>query len=288
MTSSRVTLCEHILFEHFGSAVGRVGSVLLARGRLSYETLVRLIPSRMLSQRNVMASLIVLIQHNCLFHIQDDEDGLEYFEIDVGEVLQRRRYGTLMGLAKDTWGRKAGEVLARVLNEGKIQLATLVQDCQEAPTRRSALDDRTSVKAIYDLLHAGVLRPVKNTDQYPSVDQDLQFERELIRRAKGPLTPKDLRGIKAEVETRRNKIESEPRPWGQDAAAYDVLCEQITNEDYEEIVFEGSHAAANGYGDDEMDEETSVPSKRKATGLGRVSTSKAAVSEGCGLVTYRC
>lgn len=282
MSSSRVALCEHILAEHFGAAVGKVASVLLARGRLAYETLIRLIPSRVLSQRAVMESLLVLVQHNCLYHVVDDQDGLEYFEINVEEVLLRRRYGYYMAVARDTWGKKGADVVARVLSEGKIQLATLVKDMHTLPNATS-LDRKQTVKTIYELLSAGVLRPVKAHDHSPSIDQDLQYERELTRQVKGPVTSRDVKYIKGKVEDRRREMLTEERVWGEDGEAYEALCQEISSGVEEDIVFESSHSgdlfdAVNGQTEQEDDgEEVSVPRKRKAGQQGGPSGSKARV-----------
>ena len=286
MSSSRVALCEHILAEHFGAAVCKVASVLLARGRLAYETLIRLIPSRTLSQRAVIESLLVLVQHNCLYHVLDDEDGLEYFEINVEEVLLRRRYGYYIALARDTWGKKGADIVARVLQDGKLQLATLLKDLHSLPSS-TPTDRRLSVKTIYDLLSAGVLRPVKPHDQAPAADQDLQYERELTRQVRGPLTSKEVKRIKERVAERRRELLTEERVWGEDGDAYQAICEEISSGMDDDVVYESTHSgdlfdAVNGYpGDEDLqheeEEEASVPRKRKAGQQGGSESSKSRV-----------
>lgn len=224
MSSSRVSLCEHILMQDFGSAVGLVGSVLLSRGRLSYSTLLRLVP-RTLSQRVVMASILVLVQHNCLYHFLDEEDGQEYFETNLAEILQRRKFGTYLSLSRELWGKRGLDIVSRVLVEGKIQLATLIADCEAA--NRSPLEYKQSVKLIYDLLDCGVLRVTTRANQTSTNDQDMQYEKQLLRALPGPPGPKDLRNIKVEVMQRRQKIEAELPDWGSDPGAYEQLCEEI-------------------------------------------------------------
>jgi DNA-directed RNA polymerase III subunit RPC3 len=218
MSSSKVALAEHILYEHFGAAVGVLGGILLARGRLSYETILRLLPRSTFKQATAQAALLVLVQHNCLYYVQDEEEGTEYFEMNLEAILQRRRYGQFMALTREHWGKRAFEVLQQVLVDGKSKLSNLLEDC-------SHLADRTqTIKAIYDLLDAGVLQPVKASDQTSVEDQDLQLEKQMMREFKGPPTPKDLKQIKIDVEDRREKLRAEPRTWGKDHMSYVATC----------------------------------------------------------------
>lgn len=218
MSSSKVALAEHVIYEHFGAAVGVVAGILLARGRLSYETLLRLLPRSTFTQATAQAALLVLIQHNCLYYFHDEEEGTEYFEMDLEEVLQRRRFGQFMALTREHYSKRAMEVLMRVLAEGKIKLDTLLEDCQDLP------DERQTIRAIYELLDAGILRPVKLTDQMAQADQELQWEKQLLREVKGPPGPKDIKRIKEEVEEKRQELEKAPRSWGKDHETYVSTC----------------------------------------------------------------
>lgn len=218
MSSSKVALAEHIIYEHFGAAVGVVAGILLARGRLSYETLLRLLPRSTFTQATAQAALLVLIQHNCLYYVHDAEEGTEYFEMDLDEVLARRKFGQFMALTREHYSKRAMEVLMQVLTEGKIQLATLLEDCAELS------DERSTIRAIYDLLDSGVLRPVKLTDQTSKADQELQWEKQLLREVKGPPGPKDIKRIKEEVEQKRIELDSSMRSWGKDHEIYVATC----------------------------------------------------------------
>lgn len=218
MSSSKVALAEHIIYEHFGAAVGVVAGHLLARGRLSYETLLRLLPRPTFTQSLAQAALLVLVQHNCLYFVQDEEEGTEYFEMDLDEVLQRRRFGQFMALTREYWSKRGMEVLLKVLAEGKIKLATLLEDCSDLS------DERSTIRAIYELLDSGILRPVKLHDQMSKVDQDLRLEKELIRNVKGPPGPKDIKLIKEEVIAKRIELDAAARPWGKDHELYVSTC----------------------------------------------------------------
>lgn len=217
MSSSKVALGEHIIYEHFGAAVGVVAGILLARGRLSYETLLRLLPRPTFTQATAQAALLVLVQHNCLYYVQDEE-GSEYYEMDLDEVLQRRRFGQFMALTREYWSKRGLEVLMRVLAEGKVKLADLLVDCSDLS------DERSTIRAIYELLDSGVLRPVKLSDQTSKEDQDLQLEKKLLRDVKGPPGPKDIKRIKEEVMEKRAEMEAAPRAWGKDHEVYVSTC----------------------------------------------------------------
>lgn len=218
MSSSKVALAEHIIYDHFGAAVGIVAGILLQRGRLSYETLLRLLPRPTFTQSLAQGALLVLVQHNCLYFVQDEEEGTEYFEMDLEEVLQRRRFGQFMALTREYWSKRGMEVLMRVLAEGKIKLATLLEDCSDLS------DERSTIRAIYELLDSGILRPVKQSDQTSKVDQDLMLEKKLLREVNGPPGPKDIKKIKDEVLAKRIEMDSAPRTWGKDHEIYVSTC----------------------------------------------------------------
>ena len=57
-----------------------------------------------LKPRIVRAAVIVLIQHNVLWHAQTDTDG-EVFELNTDECLMRQRYGRYVWLAEQLFGK---------------------------------------------------------------------------------------------------------------------------------------------------------------------------------------
>ena len=91
---TRHTLCSSSLCQ-------KVTSVLLTRGRLSLPQLVRFTE---LKPRTVRASIIVLIQHNILWHAHTDDEG-EMLEFNTIECLLRLRFGRYVWLAENLFGR---------------------------------------------------------------------------------------------------------------------------------------------------------------------------------------
>lgn len=79
----------------------KVAFALLTRGRLSLPQLVRFTGMK---PRTVRASIIVLIQHNILWHAHTDDEG-EMLEFHTLECLLRLRFGRYVWLAENLFGR---------------------------------------------------------------------------------------------------------------------------------------------------------------------------------------
>jgi DNA-directed RNA polymerase III subunit RPC3 len=72
-----------------------VASVLLTRGRLPLSQIVRF---SSLKPRIARASILVLVQHNLVWHSTSDGEG-EVLEFNVDECLTRLRFGRYVWLA---------------------------------------------------------------------------------------------------------------------------------------------------------------------------------------------
>lgn len=82
-------------------------SILLTRGRLP---LIQIVRYTQLKPRVVRASILVLVQQNLLWHAQND-DGTEIFEVNVDECLMRLRFGKVVFLAQQLFGKAVSLVL---------------------------------------------------------------------------------------------------------------------------------------------------------------------------------
>ena len=82
--------------------------MLLTHGRLGLPQLVRF---SKLKPRIVRASILVLVQHNLLWHAQSDDEG-EVFEMNTGECLMRLRYGRYVWLAEQLYGKAVSIIIA--------------------------------------------------------------------------------------------------------------------------------------------------------------------------------
>jgi hypothetical protein len=74
--------------------------VLLTRGRLSLPQLVRYAA---LKSRTVRAAVLVLVQHNILWHATTEEEG-EVLEFNIDECLMRLRFGRFVWQAEKLFG----------------------------------------------------------------------------------------------------------------------------------------------------------------------------------------
>lgn len=109
-------LCTQIIHSQFGpltavspdpllcaqltSFLQNVASVLLTRGRLTLPQVVRFTSMK---PRTVRACIIVLVQHNVLWHAQSDDEG-GVFELNVEECLLRLRFGRFVWQAAQLFG----------------------------------------------------------------------------------------------------------------------------------------------------------------------------------------
>ena len=71
------------------------------RGRLALPPLIRL---SQLKPRTARTSVLILIQHNILWHTKG-EDNVEMFEVNVDECLLRMRFGKFILLAEQKFGK---------------------------------------------------------------------------------------------------------------------------------------------------------------------------------------
>jgi len=77
-----------------------VVSALLTRGRLSLAQLIRY---TMMKPRSVRAVILVLVQHNVLWHFNNEEEG-EMLEFNTLECLMRLRFGRFVWQAEQLFG----------------------------------------------------------------------------------------------------------------------------------------------------------------------------------------
>ncbi len=74
--------------------------MLLTRGRLTLPYLVRYSG---LKPRTVRAAVLVLVQHNLLWHATIDREG-EVLEVNVDECLMRLRFAKYVWVAESLFG----------------------------------------------------------------------------------------------------------------------------------------------------------------------------------------
>ena len=84
-----------------------VASALLTRGRLPLVQLVRFTG---LKPRTVRQAILVLIQHNIVWHALTEDDG-EILEVNTDECLTRLRFGRYVWQAEQLFGQAVCQFL---------------------------------------------------------------------------------------------------------------------------------------------------------------------------------
>ena len=75
--------------------------MLLVKGRLPLGQLARISELKL---RTARAAVLVLVQHNILWHTESN-DEVEMFEINIDECLMRLRFGRFVWLSQQIFGQ---------------------------------------------------------------------------------------------------------------------------------------------------------------------------------------
>lgn len=194
-------LCTEIVRSVFGPLTATVASILLTYGRLGLSQLVRF---SKLKPRIVRVSILVLVQHNLLWHAQSDDEG-EVFEVNTDECLMRLRYGRYVWLAGQLYGKAGGEIIQLILDHGKLRPPDIVSQLSiYDPLKAPAIMTQT----LHKLVEADYLKPSTVISHLSPRDKRLRYEAEEKRKIPGFPTAKELREAK-EIAGARLKREEE-------------------------------------------------------------------------------
>ncbi|QRV90096.1 DNA-directed RNA polymerase III subunit C3 [Ceratobasidium sp. AG-Ba] len=197
-------LCEKIVRSHFGPIAGKVANALLNRGRLQLPMLIRFTG---LKPSLVRATLIALIQHNIVWHAEDQVDG-EVVEIDWEECLARLRFGKILAIAKEKFGTPGLEIVSTILDHGKLKLPDILRLLGKDTNSRDS--DMYSQVAL-ELLTSSHLRLSTPESHISPRDKLIRYEAEERKKHVGIVAPKDARQFRtiAEARIRREREEAE-------------------------------------------------------------------------------
>ncbi|KAJ3572802.1 hypothetical protein NP233_g2846 [Leucocoprinus birnbaumii] len=194
-------LCSEIIYTHFGPLTAQIVSILLTRGRLPLPQIVRY---TQLKPRTVRASILVLVQHNILWHAKSD-DGTEVFEVNVDECLMRLRFGKAVFLAQQLFGQAGGEIVQIVLDHGKLRLRDMlsllgIHDSKSVAVYRGAA---------HKLVAGAYLKPSTILSHVSPKDKQIKYEAEEKAKISGFPTAKELREAKQVADARLKREEEE-------------------------------------------------------------------------------
>ncbi|KAF9228785.1 hypothetical protein BS17DRAFT_799459 [Gyrodon lividus] len=199
-------LCTQIINSHFGPLTAKVTSTLLTRGRLSLPQLVRFTG---LKPRTVRASILVLIQHNILWHAHTEDDG-EMLEFNTLECLLRLRFGRYVWQAENLFGNTGAEIVQLILDHGKLRPPDII-------SRLSIYDHKSSVmysQSLYKLVSESYLKPSTILSHHSPRDKRIKYEAEEKAKISGFPTAKELRQAKETAEARLKREEEEAEKVG--------------------------------------------------------------------------
>ncbi|KAF2711046.1 DNA directed RNA polymeras-like protein III subunit Rpc82 [Pleomassaria siparia CBS 279.74] len=122
-------LCTFLVEDQYGELAARVFSVLARHGR---QTLAALVRASYLNGRQIKHGLVVLIQQHLLFHSVTESD-VNYYEIDWQQSYCLVRYGKVLKLVEDRYGKKATNVISNLLTLGHTRIVDLKEAYFPAP-----------------------------------------------------------------------------------------------------------------------------------------------------------
>ncbi|KAH9079226.1 hypothetical protein EDB83DRAFT_2341490 [Lactarius deliciosus] len=181
-------VCAQIIHSHFGQFTSNVVSTLLSRGRLPFPQLVRY---SNLKPRTVRAAILVLIQHNILWHATS-EDGGEVFEVNTNECLARLRFGRYVWLAEQCFGT----------------LGASIPDIMSRMAPQGSKESTACAQALHGLVTSSYLKPSTILSHISPQDKRILYETEEKAKIAGFPTAKELRQAR-EVAIDRLKREEE-------------------------------------------------------------------------------
>ncbi|KAJ7090224.1 hypothetical protein B0H15DRAFT_837649 [Mycena belliarum] len=199
-------LCTQIIRSQFGPLTANVASILLTRGRLTLPQIVRLTS---LKPRTVRASILVLVQHNVLWHAQTEDEG-EVLEVNVEECLLRLRFGRFVSQAGQLFGDAGAQIVQLILDHGKLRPPDIVSELSLGDAKAANVYSQ----AIHALVTAAYLKPSTILSHVSPRDKRIRYEAEEKAKIAGFPTAKELREARETAEARLKREEEEAEKVG--------------------------------------------------------------------------
>ncbi|EKM55648.1 uncharacterized protein PHACADRAFT_121372 [Phanerochaete carnosa HHB-10118-sp] len=205
--TNTANLCEQIITREFGPLTAKAAAVLLHRGRLPLAQIIRFSGLR---PRTARTCVIVLVQHNVLWHAQTDTDG-EVLEFNTDECLMRLRYGRYAWQAEQLFGKVGAEIVQLILDNGKLRRPDVIS--------RLSIYDPVKAHSLYSqafhkLVEASYLKPSTVLSHQSPRDKRIQYGAEEKAKLSGFPTAKELRQAKEVAEARLRREEEEAEKIG--------------------------------------------------------------------------
>ncbi|BGP52385.1 RNA polymerase III subunit C82 [Rhodotorula kratochvilovae] len=228
----RARLLEHLVHQQFGSAVGEIASILLARGSLSFPQLIKLTS---LPPALVHASLLVLSTHTLLFHSETEVAGrlTELYELNHDAIERRLRGGLyvemaaewdggaeLAGVCDALWreGILVKEDLFHIVKEQLVLAGAAADGGADADDpkgkKRARIEDQAAdaaEKLVRKAFAQGYISVVTPGSQLSPSSLEIKWEEELRATIKGIPSSRDLTRVKKLLRDKQIEWEEEER-----------------------------------------------------------------------------
>ncbi|KAF7983053.1 hypothetical protein HWV62_23943 [Athelia sp. TMB] len=199
-------LCVQIIHSQFGPLTANVASVLLTRGRLPLPHLVRFTSFK---PRSVRQAIIVLVQHNIVWHAMTEDEG-EVLEVNTEECLTRLRFGRYVWQTEQLFGTEGAEIVQAILDHGKLRPPDILS---KLPAHHPEGPD-TYTKVLYKLVTSTYLKPSTILSHISPRDKRIKYEGEEKAKISGFPTAKELRQARETAEARLKKEEADAEKAG--------------------------------------------------------------------------
>ncbi|KAK7043743.1 RNA polymerase III subunit C82 [Paramarasmius palmivorus] len=210
-------LCAQIVSTHFGPLSAKVAETLLTRGRLTFPVLVRF---SQLKPRTVRTCILVLVQHNVLWHATpEDEGGQEVFEFNMDECLNRLSFGFYAYQAQLLFGDAASEIVQLILDHGKLRSPEILSNLVWDERKGNAL----YTQALHKLVSQHYLKPATILAHISPRDKRIQYEAEERAKISGLPTAKQLREARETAYARLKREEEDAEKVGLKRKALDNI-----------------------------------------------------------------
>ncbi|CAB3981280.1 DNA-directed RNA polymerase III subunit RPC3 [Paramuricea clavata] len=122
MSASQLRLSSHILKEHYGEIVEKVGLNILRKG---WTTIASIKQDTGLAISKIKKSICILIQHN-LVKFQKNARGQVTYSAQISNILTIHQYPKLTYCAKVTFGDAAELIIEELLHHGSMTMSSIV------------------------------------------------------------------------------------------------------------------------------------------------------------------
>jgi DNA-directed RNA polymerase III subunit RPC3 len=204
--------------------IQRIFTILLRRGRLSIHTLAQ---HTRLNRRQLRLGLIVLIQQNLIYYVEEGPQAT-YYEANRGAAYGLVRSGKILGIVESRYGSVARDLVLNLFLLGHAKVGELIDLFQlnRSTTVNGDSGAHTASHAqrhtpgqldsiLCDLLEAGLLEPVTDLsfrspdDTFNEVEQNL-LKAEFTGGTKGT-KQKEL--LKTRIRDELASLRSERQKW---------------------------------------------------------------------------